>query len=204
MLLVSVSAFASGDYKAEAAGEIPSEVAAPIRGLLDSQGARIVGEGGQVFAEVWLRKSVTLGADSGQANTTLGTLPHGTVMGVLRFPGNGGDRRGQTVKPGVYVLRHSLFPINGDHQGVAPQRDFLVLTRAADDSSAEPIADFDALMTLSRKASGTPHPAVLSYWKEDSVFQAGLSKGQSDEEWIWMAKAGDLPLAIIVVGKGDH
>jgi hypothetical protein len=201
--LLAASVLAAADYKAAAAGEIPAEVAAPLKDLLEPKGAKIMAPDGSAYAEVWLVKSIKLGAESGQANTTLGTLPHGTFMGVIKYAAQGQDRRGQNVKPGVYTLRHSLFPINGDHQGVSPQRDFLVLSRASEDTKPEPIADFDALMTLSRKVSGTPHPSVLSYWKEDSAFQPGFAQ-QGETDWVWQVKVGDVPLAIILIGKSDH
>src|SRR6266542_3933987 len=46
--------------------------------------------------------------------------------------------------------------------GVAPQRDFLVLTPAADDKDPNSTPAQEELMTMSKKASGTPHPAVFS------------------------------------------
>ena len=61
------------------------------------------------------------------------------MLGVARFPAKYKDRRGQTIKPGVYTMRYGLFPVNGDHQGVAPQRDFLIPSPAAldDDLKAD-------------------------------------------------------------------
>ncbi len=117
------------------------------------------------------------GPATGESSVTLPTIPPGALLGELRFPAKGSDRRGQDIAPGVYTLRYGNYPVNGNHQGVAPQRDFLVLVPAALDKSADPISDFDALMDLSRKASRTPHPAVLSFWKADSdQKQAGLEK----------------------------
>ena len=52
---------------------------------------------------------------------------------MIRLPERGADRRGQTIKPGVYTLRYGNYPQNGDHQGVEPQRDFLVLSPVAED-----------------------------------------------------------------------
>ena len=122
------------------------------------------------------------------------------MLGVIRFPSQGSDRRGQVIKPGVYTLRYSMFPINGDHQGVAPQRDFFVLSRIEDDQDASAKPNFDALMALSRKASGTQHPLVMSIWKADDQNQ---SFSQQGDDWILQRKMGDTNLAMIVIGKAS-
>ena len=93
--------------------------------------------------------------------------------------------------------------MNGNHQGVAPQRDFLVLVPAALDKTADVIADFDALMELSRKASGTPHPAVLSFWKADADQKPGLEK-QGEKDWVLTVKLGDTAVSIILIGKVEE
>jgi len=89
-------------------------------------------------------------------------------------------------------------PINGDHQGAAPQRDFLLMTPAAQDTDPNATPNFDTLVGMSRKASGTPHPAVLSFWKSDTD-TPGFAK-QGDSDWVLQAKLGDTPIAIILVG----
>jgi hypothetical protein len=98
-------------------------------------------------------------------------------------------------------LRLSYHPVNGDHQGVAPQRDFLVLTPAAIDTDPAAMPDFETLMNWSKKASGTPHPAVLSMWKVDDGFAAGFSK--MGEDWVLQTKVAETPIAIILIGKAE-
>src|SRR5882762_5012164 len=72
-----------------------------------------------------------------------------------KITSNGSDRRGQTIKAGVYTLRYGIMPVNGDHQGAAPQRDFVLMTPAADDKDLNATPNFEALVAMSRKASGT-------------------------------------------------
>jgi hypothetical protein len=98
----------------------------------------------------------------------------------------------------VYTLRYGIMPVNGDHQGAAPQRDFLLLTPAAADQDLSSTPNFDALVAMSRKASGTPHPAVLSFWKADTD-APGFTK-QGDADWVLQTKLGDTPIAVILVG----
>src|SRR5258708_15276157 len=165
-LLLAAGAGAA-QYKAEPAGAPPSEAAAAIVATLNKTGTKITGPNG-AYVEIWLRASLPSGFKSTESSVSLPTIQVGTLLGVLRFSGKGADRRGQTIAPGVYTLRYGNFPINGDHQGVAPQRDFLLLSPAAADLSVDNLKDFDSLMALSKKASGSTHPAVLSFWKADS------------------------------------
>jgi hypothetical protein len=132
---------------------------------------------------------------------TLPAIPHGTLLGAIRFPGQGADRRGQAIKPGVYTLRYSLQPVNGDHLGVSPQRDFLVLVPAADDKDVNATPNFEALMAMSRKASGTPHPAVLSMWAAGASDPVPSFSKQGENDWVLNIKVGGMPVSIILVGK---
>ena len=128
--------------------------------------------------------------------------PTGALFGVARFPARHSDRRGQTIKPGVYTLRYALFPLNGDHQGVAPQRDFLLLSPAAADTDPSAKPDYETLMTMSRKASGTPHPLVFSFWKDDSGAAQGV-EAAGDSDRVLHVKIGGVPAAMIIIGKHE-
>jgi len=194
------AAAASAQYKAAPAGAPPSDVPPAFASLLEKAGTQITDGSGKVIAEIWLVSSVKKGPKSSEENVTLPDIPHGTLLGVLRAPATYNDRRGQVIKPGVYTLRYSMFPINGDHQGVAPQRDFFILTKMSDDADPNATPNFDTLMTWSRKASGTPHPLVLSIWKADDP-KAGF--GQQGDDWVLTHSAGDTALSIILVGKAS-
>jgi hypothetical protein len=199
-LFAATAAFAQ--YKAQPAGDPPTEVAAPILSALNKAGTKIVTDSGSTYVEVWLRSTMPSGPNTGESSVTLPTIPPGALLGVLRFPAKGSDRRGQTIAAGMYTVRYGNYPVNGNHQGVAPQRDFFVLVPAALDKTADAITDFDALMELSRKASGTPHPAVLSFWKADADQKPGFEK-QGEKDWVLTAKLGDTAVSIILIGKAD-
>jgi hypothetical protein len=195
LLAGALSALAQ--YKAEPAGAPPSEVAPAIAQALQKDGTRISANGAP-YCEIWFRTEKPSGPKSTEENVTLPSIPGGALVGVIRFDGKGSDRRGQTIKAGVYTLRYGILPVNGDHQGAAPQRDFLLMTPAGDDQDLNSKPNFDALVAMSSKASGTPHPAVLSFWKADSD-TPGLSK-QGDTDWVLQAKLGDTAIAIILIG----
>src|SRR5438270_3967050 len=162
LILIMAAGAAFSQYKVEPAGPPPPDLPASVAATLQKDGSKVVGANGTAFCEIWYRSTAPTGPKSTEDGVTLPTIPQGALLGALRFPGRGSDRRGQNIKAGVYTLRYSLHPVNGDHQGVAPQRDFLVMIPAADDTDANATPAFDDLMKMSRKASGTPHPAVLS------------------------------------------
>jgi hypothetical protein len=191
---------AFSQYKVEPAGAPPPDVPGPILSTLQKGGFKVSGGSGPAVCEIWFRSTAPSGPKTTEEAVSLPTIPQGALLGVLRFPGRGSDRRGQTIKTGVYTLRYSLQPVNGDHQGVAPQRDFLVMVPVADDTNAQAIPNIDDLMKMSRKASGTPHPAILSMSSSSSSTFPELKK-DGDSDWVLHAKIGDTPVALIVIGK---
>jgi hypothetical protein len=202
LAFAACGALAFAQYKVEATGEAPAEVAAPIKELLAPAGHKVMSGDGKVWCEVWFVKAAPKGPDSTEADLMWKSVPPGSVIGAIRWHAGAYDRRGQVLKPGVYTLRFSMFPLNGDHQGVAPNRDFPVMTPAADDQSAAAVPKFDDLMKLSRKASGTPHPAVLAMYVVESDFQPGIQN--VGEDWNLFAKVGETPIGLTVVGKSEH
>jgi len=200
VLLAAVSAFSQ--YKLDTAGPPPSDLAPAIRAALQSDGAKIVAANGSVVCEVWLRTSAPSGPATTELGVTLKTIPHGALLGAIRFPGQVTDRRGLSIKPGVYTLRLSFFPADGNHQGVAPQRDFLLMSLAADDTDLNAAPNFAALTKMSARASGTNHPATLSVWKAEASQAAGFVK-EGDSDWVLYAKIGDIPIGLILIGTAQ-
>src|SRR3989449_6183513 len=118
---------AAGAYTAEKfSAAPPAEVSAAVREVLSSDGIRVRGPKGPL-CEIWLRKAIPLNANpSNELGIAFLEFAEGTLAAVVRFPADVTDYRQQHVKPGVYTLRYALNPVNGNHQGVAPQRDFLL------------------------------------------------------------------------------
>jgi len=192
-------------YKAVTVGRevVPETVAAEMRAALSAEGVRIAdtSAAGKVYCEIWLRAAQPSDAKSSEMNITLPELPHGAFLGVIRYPADTSDRRGQAIKAGVYTLRYSQFPITGDHQGVAPQRDFLILGPVATDRDPNATPDFKTLMGWAATAAGTGHPMSLSIWKSDD-FKPGFAK-EGEHDWVLQRKIGDLPLSMILIGQGE-
>ncbi|MSV28269.1 MAG: hypothetical protein EXQ52_05925 [Bryobacterales bacterium] len=201
-ILLVAAASALAQYKIEPAGTPPGELAPAIAALMQKEGTRVVAANGTAVCELWFRTSLPSGPKSTEEGQTFTALPHGSIIGAIRFPPKSSDRRGQSIAAGVYTLRYGLHPVNGDHLGVSPQRDFAVLVPAADDKDAASTPNFDELMPMSRKASGTPHPAVLSISSSSSGKFPDVAK-EGDHDWVLHVKIGDSPVAVTVVGKAE-
>ena len=204
MVIVSIAVLAAAfcvsaqDYKLEPLSSPPPDLPGAYASLISRQGYRVVGPKG-AWCEVWMRNSIPTGAKPNDDSIVF-PIAQGTLIGILRFPAAGSDRRGQPIKPGIYTLRYSDFPVDGAHQGVAPQRDFALLTPIANDADPNSQPAFDALVSQSTKASGTPHPAVLSLESPSgSAFPSVSKEGDSDQ--VLNVKVGNVAIGIIVVGK---
>lgn len=198
VILALGTALFAADYKSAAGDAAPADVPEAFRSALEKSGTKILGPDGAVQFEIWMRAALPAGPASTESNVSLPMIPHGALLGVVKFTAEGSDRRGFQIKPGIYTLRFSLYPVNGDHQGVAPQRDFLILLRLADDPGLDATPSFDKLMELARKASGAPHPLTLSL-RKDTGSAAGLT--QAGDDWVLHTKIGEAALAIIVIGQ---
>ncbi len=201
VLVMSAAAWAQ-PYKYEAAGAPPAELAPAIAATLQEKGHRVLSPDGKIWCELWFVKTAPKGPVTSEAEVTWKTMIPLSVVGAIRWPAQANDRRGQQIKPGVYTLRYANYPINGDHLGVAPQRDFLVMSQAAMDQTPGPIAKFEELMVYSRKVSGAAHPAVLSMWLVESNFEPGLSQA-GEHDWALQAAVGEAKISVILVGKAE-
>jgi hypothetical protein len=197
-VILAAFSVSAQDYKLETVASPPPDLPAAYGGLIAAPGYRVVGPKG-AWCEVWFRKSIPTGAKPTDESIVF-PIAQGTLIGILRFPAEGSDRRGQPIKPGVYTMRYSDFPVDGAHQGVAPQRDFALLTPIADDPDPNAKPAFDALVSMSTKASGTPHPAVLSLESPSGTNFPSVSK-EGDSDQVLNVKVGDLAIGLIVVGR---
>ena len=162
VLLCVAPKAAAQAYRAERiTAAAPPELASAVRETLTGEALRVVGPEG-LLCELWLRKAVPAKTSAvPEMGISYGQFAEGTLVGAVRFPAEVKDYRRQRVKPGVYTLRYALIPVDGNHLGVAPQRDFLLLAPATADVSPANVTRDEAL-NLSRKTTGTQHPSVWS------------------------------------------
>ncbi len=198
LVFLAFSALAQ-DYKLEPVTSVAPGLPAAYAAAIQSQGFRVSGPSG-VWCELWLAKSIPVGGKPSDNAVSFG-IAQGTLLGILRFPAKGEDRRGQVIPAGVYTLRYSNFPVDGAHSGVAPQRDFALLTPIGADADPAAKPAFDELVKMSGKASGTPHPAVLSLETPPTGATAPSVVKEGEHDWTLTVKAGDLTFSVIVAGK---
>ena len=205
-LLLS-SLFAAAQAKLE---KIPTgaSVPAPLRAALDASGSRLVRPDGSVLCEIWLRKSLPVGRVAAAKGATYPEMSESALLGVISFPNGGKDFRGQAIKPGLYTMRYELLPEDGNHLGVAPTRDFVLLLEASADTDPSAQYDFAQLVKLSAQAAGTNHPAAFvllapesgagprTYQNADSfqVFAGGIKTDGGK----------DVPVALVVKGQTEQ
>jgi hypothetical protein len=197
--LLAPCVFAQSQFTSSAADVLPSELGPAMQGVLNSSGTKIMTQQGATILEIWFRSSLPAGSPSKEGHVTLPTIPKGSLVGAMRVSGPATDARGQALAPGVYTLRYGVAPDNEGHKTVAPQRDFMLISRAADDLKSDTITDMDALIKQSAKASGTPHAAVYSLWKAGSDFPGFTYENEAD--WVLQSKIGNVPICTTVVWK---
>jgi hypothetical protein len=153
-LLLSSRAQTTGTLTASAhADPPPVELAAPVREKISPGGVRATANG--ITLTFWWVKELPLTAPSWAG------VAEGTLVGAVKVERDYRDIRGKVIKPGVYTLRYGIQPANGDHLGVSPFRDFLLLSPAAVDGTAAP-QGHDGTVDLSKQTIGGSHPAVWS------------------------------------------
>jgi len=162
LFLVLWSSWSAAQAKLE---KIPAlndtSVPAAIRAALDAGGSRVVRPDGSVLCEIWLRKSLPVGRVAAAKGAAYPEMSESALLGVISFPNGGKDFRGQAIKPGRYTMRYELLPEDGNHLGVAPARDFVLLLEAGADRDPDAQYDFAQLVKLSAQAAGTNHPAAF-------------------------------------------
>jgi hypothetical protein len=186
----------------ESIGTPPESLAAAVSQILEAHGTRLKLADGGVICDIWLRKSVPA-----QTKKTEGLLypelSESSLVGVISFQQATMDFRGQPIAAGAYTLRYELMPDDGNHLGVAPDRDFLLLVPAGLDTDPNAAFKFDELVQMSRKASKSNHPAPLSL-AQTSGSATSLAK-DAEEHWVFSSvlkldSGKDLAFALIVKG----
>lgn len=158
---LSLSAQAA-DYSLEAIdAPPPDDLQADILERLSTNGFKVLSAQGRALCEVWPAKSWPAAKGFKPTGEVNYPFEFGELLGAIRFARNGGDFRGQKIRKGVYTMRYGLQPQDGNHVGTSDTRDFAVLLPAAEDGQAA-LLEKEKLFEESTKASGTPHPAVLS------------------------------------------
>lgn len=163
VLILLVSLACAAQVKLEKTGALTdAAVPAAVRNVLDSTGSRVLRGDGTPLCEIWLRKSLPASTGPAAKDVLYPELSQSVMVGVISFPNGAKDFRGQPIKAGFYTLRYELLPEDGNHLGVAPNRDFLLLIPAGADPDPNARYDFSKMVKLSAPAAGSNHPATFA------------------------------------------
>lgn len=194
---------AAADFTAEPAGAPPSEgVPEGVLTMLQGDGVRVKGPDGKVMAEYWGRATPFSGDPASGFGIRFDNIPAGALLGLVRFPDSGSDFREQGIPTGVYTMRYTLHPEDGNHMGVAPSRDFAVLIPAAEDQEPEKNYAFEPLAELAKKV-GNAHPTVLRVQLPEGDESAHLWENDYGH-WVLDLKIVDDTVGIVVYGHSEE
>jgi hypothetical protein len=178
----------------------PAELSGTIAAQLQPAARAVVGP---ATLDVWWVQALAA-EGPGWSN-----VENGTLVGAMRVTGPFKEIRGKVVAPGVYTLRFGMQPQNGDHLGISPFREFVVLSPAAIDTDPK-VLGFDGVVALSKQVIGTSHPANLSLDPPEDAPGAVLSTYQNESGHdgivfqIPRKPAGTIKFGLIVSGLIVH
>lgn len=170
----------------------PTGIAEALQQAVENKGYRVTLDGSWQ-AEFWFAKTLKVETKD-VAGALYPELTNGEFVGVVTFSRAITDYRGQNIPAGSYTLRYQMLPQDGNHMGVAPNPDFLLVIPAASDFSPEATYPSKKLIVLSAKSTGTSHPAVIAMENAgepstitknehgDTVFSAAVSSQQGAEK----------------------
>ena len=206
-----ISAATSAEHRVVPLEESPpaEALSEDILSQLSEHGVAVIRGEKRTVCHIWLCRDWPVAADFKSTSEVLYPFKPGQLIGVLRYKRKGGDFRDQDISRGVYTLRYGQQPVDGNHEGTSPTRDFLLLIPADADQSSKPM-DPKEMLALSPEAAESRHPALLGLQKvegETEILPA--MRHNEDEDW-WIvqlngqAKAGDtahdLRLDFVVAG----
>ena len=191
VLLIAAQSLAASPLSAPP----PPELSPAIKALVIGPGAKVAI--GDTTVEFWWVKTIA-GAGGGW-----GGVESGTLVGAARVTGAFKDVRGKPVAAGVYTLRFGLQPQNGDHLGISPNREFLLLSPAAADPDPK-ILGFDGAVAIAKQTTGTSHPASLSLDPPEAPGAPLSSLTTEMGHTAVVFEAGGLKFGLILVGTIVH
>jgi hypothetical protein len=199
------------EYSLEAIDAAPEsdELSDEIAKLLADKGIRVKRGESRTVCELWLCKQWDVDPEFKATDERLYPFKPGQLIGVLHFRRRGSEFRDQTVSSGWYTLRFGLQPVDGNHEGTSPTRDFLLLVNAEQDEFAKDWGE-DELNEASAEAAGSSHPAMLCLQRPQQGSQTAIRYDEANDWWVLhtagVAKndANDVPIDLVVVGQAHE
>lgn len=203
------------DYRVEVLKEGPpaDSLSADIAKLISDTGLVVTKDESRTVCQLWFCKKWPVADLTTSALDVNYPFTQGQLVGVVAFKRKTGDFRDRDLSRGVYTLRYALQPIDGNHVGTFPTRDFLLMADAGEDTSAEPM-DVEKLVKLSTKALEASHPAMMCLLQAaDAPDSLPAIRHDEDDDW-WIVqckgtaaagdKSQDLRVDLVVSGHASE
>ena len=210
VLILGPPALAADEFKVEKLQDGPPAdvLSAEVVAKLSPTGHKVVDERGKTVCEIWLTRQLDVNPDFEPMPTILYPLQSGSLAGALHFPRKGSDFRGQEIPSGVYTLRYSNQPEDGNHIGTFETRDFLLMLPAAADRDPKTLAGDDFFVTSAEAAEST-HPAIIPLLKPGGGDAPAVYHIEEMEWWVLRlpasdAQGGKQTLELVVEGTAEE
>ena len=210
LVVLCVSNLLGQDYKAAPLEGPPAAegIGSDLLAAFEAQGVKIM-RGSRTSCEIWLRKDIESLADFKPSDERIYPFQQGQLIGLIHYPRKNNEFRDQEVQSGWYTLRFELQPVDGNHVGTSPTRDFLLMAKAENDQPGRKW-ETKELLAASAEVSGGSHPAMISLQRAEKSGESKPSLRHDEEKDWWVlrliakAQAGgkpiDVPLEMVVVG----
>ena len=213
LMVVIPSAVNGQEHSVEVIDAAPEsdDVSAELAAQFGTKGIRVKRSATRTACEIWLCKQWPVEAGFKVTEDRLYPFAPGQLVGLLHFSRRGKDFRDQSVSSGWYTLRFGLQPIDGNHEGTSPTRDFLVMVGAEQDAPDKKWEVKD-LMKASAEAAGSTHPAMLCLQRATAGSELAVRHDEFHDWWILHTvgkgaadnKTQDVPFDLVVVGHATE
>ncbi len=185
LLLLGAQVASGQDYTFEMIDAAPEAegVSEEIAELISDQGFRVKRGSSRTVCELWLRKELAIDPEFKPTAEKLYPFTPGQLIGLAHFPRRGSEFRDQTISSGWYTLRFGLQPVDGNHVGTSPTRDFLLLVQPEQDELVENW-ETKELYNASAAAAGSSHPALLCLQKPVAASDPEIRYDETHDWWV--------------------
>lgn len=188
----------------------PDEIAAELREQIVPKAYQLSDADG-LFFELWFVEELAV---SKIGDTPKDTLKQGTEIALLGaavvHAEDHNDFRDDPIDPGIYVLRMSLQPQDGNHMGTSPFDTFAILMPYDKDGELAEFADHEFMVELASEDTIAEHPPILALQPMPNADGEFPRLDENEEEaWHYLSlkftaksETGNAPLPVYLVFEG--
>lgn len=187
--------------------DIKAKIAAVSHQISDDKG---------LFFEFWFVKDLPLRGFADTTKKTMDKIEEISLLGAAIVYENKADYtdfREDPLDPGLYVMRLSLQPQDGNHLGTSPFDTFAILVPYQKDAEVLEFMDPEIMVEIASEDTPAEHPAVLSLQPLEKAEGTFPRLDHSDEEaWHFLllklsGKVGeekrDMAVKLVFEGIGE-